>query len=131
MDMSSIACPTILCCFFFQMVVVILSSLQQIGINVGNVPFHFCELPPWRIRRRRRLSSFASICVYCRVLDTTSPMMLFSSSSPLSFILSLLFCFLPSLVWLHVIVATTTPSNKHVVAIMVEEEEFQFLLLFS
>jgi hypothetical protein len=42
------------------MVVVIVTSLQQIAINFGNVPFYFCELPPWRIRRRRRTSSSAS-----------------------------------------------------------------------
>jgi hypothetical protein len=46
--------------FFFQMVVVLLTGLQRIAINVGNVPFYFCELPPWRIRRRRRISSSAS-----------------------------------------------------------------------
>jgi uncharacterized protein HemY len=49
---------------FFQMVVVLLTGLQRIAINVGNVPFYFCELPPWRIRRRRRrrrrISSSAS-----------------------------------------------------------------------
>lgn len=61
MAMSSLACCIILCCFFFfQMVVVILTCLEQIGINVGNFPFYLCELLPWRIKRRRKISSFAS-----------------------------------------------------------------------
>jgi hypothetical protein len=45
------------------MVVIILIGLQQIGINIRNFPFYFCELSPWRIKRRK-ISSFASTLQY-------------------------------------------------------------------
>jgi hypothetical protein len=64
-------------------------------------------------------------CSLAHFLLTPPP---FSSFLPFSLILLLSFYFLPSLVWLHV----ATPGCKRVATIMVEEEEeFQFLFLFS